>query len=258
MTQASRSTAFTLLPMLACSLAAQNDPRQTGPATLVIEYRCPPGQRVQLRQAAMGSLPRLEAWKNDNVLASYRILFSRYVNTNNWDMLTILTFRSYADVARWKEVERLAPAGLPSGGLAATSAIYTYPADSVRRKTDDTDPAQPVYLVVPYTIEAAPDAYLRYVDDYMRPQFEGWMREGALTGYEVFLQRYTASRPWDSLLLLRYKDEASLGLRESVVAKVRRELQNDPAWKSLSDNKRGMRTEKEVVIADELAPSVSH
>jgi hypothetical protein len=93
---------------------------------------------------------------------------------------------------------------------------------------------------------------LQYVDDYVLPQFDGWMREGILTRYQLFMQRYTAARPWDSLIVLEYKDDESLGLREKTVAKVRQELQSNPAWKALNENKQSIRVEKEAVIADQL------
>jgi hypothetical protein len=249
-----RPLMLTLAMAFGMAAQSQEDPNQTGPATLVIQYYCPPGQRAQLRQAAIGNLQRFEALKNNNLLAGYHILFSRYVNTNNWDMLAVLSFSTFADVAKWKEIERRTPAGLPAGALATTSAIFTYPADSVRSHASESAPVQPVYLVVPYTFPVARQAYLQYVDDYVRPQFEGWMREGVLARYEVLLQRYTASRPWDSLILLQYRDDESLGLRESVVAKIRRELQSNPSWKALSDSKQSVRVEKEAVVADELVP----
>ena len=61
------------------------------------------------------------------------------------------------------------------------------------------------------------------------------------------LQRYTAARPWDGLLVLQYKDDAALGQREKVVAQVRQELQNDAKWKALADSKQSIRTEKEAI-----------
>ena len=74
-------------------------------------------------------------------------------------------------------------------------------------------------------------------------------------GYGLYLQRYTAARPWDAMLVLEYKDDAALGLREKIVEKVRQELRSDPKWKALADSKQTIRSEKEAVIADELTPN---
>ena len=209
----------------ACCTAAQENPTQSGPTTLVIEYRCLPGQRAQLRQAASGALYQFAELKNNHVLASYHVLFSRYVNTNTWDMLAVLNFPTFADVTKWKAIERRTPAGLAADGLAATSAIFTYPADAVRGNATDSRAAHPVYLVIPYTISVPPPAYLQYVDDYVRPQFEELDTRRSSCRLRCFLAALCrVACPWDSLILLQYKDDGSLGLRETVVAKVRQEL----------------------------------
>jgi hypothetical protein len=52
--------------------------------------------------------------------------------------------------------------------------------------------------------------------------------------------------------MLQYRDEQGLDRREEVVAKVRRALAADPAWKAISDNKKAMRAEKQAALADEL------
>ena len=106
--------------------------------------------------------------------------------------------------------------------------------------------------MVPYTITVTPAAYLKYADEYVRPQFDGWIKEGILSSYQFFMQRYTAGRPWDTLIFLQYKDGESFGLREKIVAKVRAQLQSNPVWKAASDTKQSLRVEKEAIIADEL------
>ncbi len=113
------------------------------------------------------------------------------------------------------------------------------------------DTSKSVFLVIPYDVANLED-YKPYVAGYVIPQMDGWIREGVLRGYSLYLNRYYAGKPWDSLLILEYKDMESFGQRESVVAKVRAALSTDPKWKALSDNKKNMRTEKETVLAEEL------
>ncbi len=243
-----------LLCLAALAATAQQDPRETGPTTLVIQYRCPPNNRVQLRQFMRDQgLKQLESWKRNSILAGYRVLFSRYVDTNNWDMAAILSFSMYDNVVKWRSVEHGSPAGLPDAALAWTTSVNTYPADLMVANAAETAPQHPVYLVIPYTISVAPPAYLEYFHSYVQPQCDGWIKEGVLGRYELYMQRYPAARPWDSLLILQYNDDDSLGARERVIAKVRQRLQSDPAWKELAGSKQNIRTEKEAVVADELA-----
>ena len=68
----------------------------------------------------------------------------------------------------------------------------------------------------------------------------------------MYMQRYTAGRPWDTMIFLRYKDDLSFGRREQIVNKVRAELAKNPVWKAISDNKQSVRVEKEAIIADDL------
>src|SRR5213078_1250955 len=118
----------------------------------------------------------------------------------------LLTFPDYTAVEKWKRVERESPAGLPPGVLAMATSISTYPVDLMRHKAIEETPLVPVYFVIPYTYSVTTPAYLQYVDDYVIPQFNGWINEGVLANYEIHLQRYADARPWDALFFLEYKD----------------------------------------------------
>lgn len=243
-----------LLSTATFSVAADaEDPKQNGPVALVIQYRCLPGQRATFRQQLLSiGLPSFAQWQADGILADYHLLFSRYVDTNSWDALALVTFRHYSDVTRWRKVEAERPAGLPENTLALTTSVETYPVDLLRQGASSDRPLHPVYMVVPYTFSVTTPAYLKYFDDYVGPQFKGWIDAGVLGSYQVYLQRYTAARPWDVMIFLQYKDDDSFGLREKTVAETRAKLQSNPVWKAASDNKQSLRVEKQAIIADEL------
>lgn len=235
------------------AVAAQQDPRGSGPTALVIMYRCAPAQRVELRGRMVETgLRQFEDWKRRGTVASYHILFSRYVNTDAWDMMALIRFSHSPDAERWKEVERSMPAGLGPDTLRLTTAVNTYPADLMLEGESPGSHEHPLYLVVPYTYSVSTPAYLTYADHYIKPQFDGWLAEGILASYQLFLQRYSGVQPWDSLIVLKYKDEESLGARERIKEKVRERLESNPSWKAISESKQSIRTEKESVIADEL------
>jgi len=245
--------------LLLCAAAAitlqAQDPKETGPTSLAITYHCHPDKRSDLRNSMReDGLPLFEGYRRDAILADYRILMSRYVDTNNWDMLLLLRFSDYTAVERWKLIEQDSPAGLPPKVVGMATSMSTYPLDLMRRKAIEDTPRQPVYLLIPYTYSVTAPAYLQYVDDYVTPQFDGWIDEGVLVTYEIYTQRYSAARPFDAFFLLEYKDDESLGQREKVVAKVRQRLQANPKWKAAADSKQTIRVEKEAIIADELTP----
>jgi len=221
---------------------------------LVMQYRFPPGKRPDVRQRMLaGGLQNFDRWQADGILSGHRIFISRYVDFNGWDMMAVLQFRQYNDVARWRRVEATAPAGLAPEVLALATTVETYPVDTLRYGASEDRPIHPVHFVTAYTLSASPDQYVQYFDAYLKPQFEGWMREGVLSSYQLMMQRYPAARPWDVLILLTYKDEENFGLRESVAAKVRGQLQDNAGWNTAGANGRRISVEKQGIICDELA-----
>jgi len=93
----------------------------------------------------------------------------------------------------WAEIEAAAPAGLDGEATRLITAGATYYADLVsHERVRTSDPSsKPVYMVIPYTIEPnSSDEYVKYAQAYVVPQLQGWMREGALAGWDLFVSRY--------------------------------------------------------------------
>jgi hypothetical protein len=239
--------------------AAAETPAPGGPRNLLITYRCDPANRPAFRAYLQGEgLARLAKFKRDGVIQSYQILFNPFNGSGTWDAMTILSFARFADTRRWQEIERTAPGGLTRAGLLLGKPVDTYSADL---PWEDLDAAagsdrDSVYYVIPYEYTSL-DQYKKYVDGYVIPQVKGWLQDGALAGYRIFLNRYSVGRPWDSLFIYRYRDLESFGRRDEVVARVRKTLVDDPAWKQLSDIKQTIRTESENTITEALQPTAA-
>ena len=247
-----------LIALFAClavpSAAPAEEWREEGPRTLVMTYRVPAAARLSFRDAVRAqTLPRLTALKAAGDLDSYHVLVSRYADAQSWDMLVILNFHGPAALARWRTVEETAPAGLGPKALKLVGQVESAPGDMMREKISPQPAAEPpVYLVVPYDYLVSTDAYLAYVDGYLLPQADGWIEEGAISSYGIFLPRYAAGRTWSSLLILAYRGDAGLARRDSVVKTVRARLSPVPEWKAFAENKTKIRDEKVPMIADEL------
>jgi len=221
--------------------------------SLVEEISTTPARRPALRQdLASVQLRRLERWRERGILKSYRLLFNRFADTGSWDAVEVLTFADPAAAARWARIERAAPAGLDPRALSLATELRSTPSDLARRGGADADAGAGPFLVIPYEALVSLPEYERYFDGYTLPQLSGWSDEGVLGGFELHLARYAAGRPWSAMLVLRYRGEDALDRREAVVAKVRRDLAADPAWKAFSDDKKAIRTEKQLAVADEL------
>ena len=250
---------FTLL-FLAWSAHAQepfSKLRATGPQTLAMAYRCNPDQRANLRQIMADSgVARFEGWKKQGILKDYNILFNSYLDSETYDLLTLLTFQDFSGVNRWKEIERTAPGGLSNEALKLVTSAITYSLDLVRRGASKERPktGQSVYFIIPYDYVIGTDDYVRYLDTYVIPQVDGWMEENVLASYSMYLSRYSTARAWGSLFVLEYRDHDAFGKRESTLAKVREKLRTNAAWLAASENKQKIRVEKQTIIAEELLP----
>lgn len=241
--------ALLLIAPLAGAVTVGAEPPAPG---LVIAFHAKAGDRTALRTALEATQPaRLRRWQADGTLSGYRLLFARYADGGGWDAMELLSFKDSAAVSRWRAIERAAPGGLDARALALVTSIDTTPTDHIRGGGTDraTDPA---VLVVPYLALVPPADYARYLDGYTTPQFQGWIAEGVLDGYDIVISKYPAGRDWNALIVLRYNDDAALGRRDEVVAKTRARLALDPAWKAISDDKKSVRTEKVLVVADQI------
>ncbi len=229
---------------------------QGGPLNILITYRSAAADRPAFRAYLQGEeTAKLEALKKQGVLKDYQILFNPFVTTGTWDAMTVLSFTHYADTQRWKEIERTEPGGLGPAGLKLAKPIQTYSADLGWEDTaSDPGPAgKRVVYVIPYSYNAL-DQYKSFVDAYVIPQVKGWIKEGVLSRYRLYLNRYSVGDPWDSLFVYEYRDLDSFGRREETVAKVRAPLRNDPVWKNLNDTKANIRSESENTITEILSP----
>ena len=235
-------------------IAAAADASQGGPQSLIITYHTAPANRAAFHEELEKAGARqFQRWNDEDVRADYHLLFNRFADSDNPDAVALLKFPDGAQAAQWTKVEQAHPAGLTKKALSLVAAVHTSPADLVRSDRSAETTGKSVFMVIPYETTVSPAEYIKYADGYTIPQFEGWMREGVLSHYDVFVNRYYAGRPWSAMVVLEYKDDAALGMREAVVARVRARLKDNPDWKAISDSKKNIRNEKQVVVADPIA-----
>ena len=227
--------------------------RDRSSLSLVLTFHTAPVNRAGFRKELEETVLReFEQMRQGSTLQAYTVLFSRYVDDAGWDAMILATFSNEAGLAAWKNLEESAPAGLSAKALSLITNINTAPADLIQDKAAAQGQNSPVFLVIPYEIAVPGDEYTAYLSGYVVPQLDGWMGEGILVRYRIYLARYPAGRPWQSLLVLEYKSQEALGSREATVAKVRARLKENAEWKALSDNKKTIRVEKAATIADPL------
>ncbi len=245
--------AFFWLLMTVSLACAQEPPPDSVPLNLAIAYYTKPENLVGLRRyMSQSGLAQFAKWRSDGVLKDYRALFASYVDSGVPAMYILLGFPNAAAALRWTEIEKTMPAGLTPDGLALVSSAETAQMDVAFHGQSPPASANSVFMVIPYEFYVTPGEYRQYMKDYGVPQFDGWLRENVILSYGVYVNRYSASKPWGSLIVFEYRDAESLGRREAVMAKVRAQLQSNPTWKSISENKHKIRSERQAFIGESL------
>lgn len=228
-----------------------------GPTSLVITYTAKPETRAAFRAyMEKQGAAQFAQWKKDGVFSNAQILFCAYAGSSAFDLAVILDFRHYTDLARWKEIEKRMPGGLPSEALALGAPDGASFTDVLAHGVAERrDPAKAVYMIASYKVVTDANRYRKYVEAYTVPQMKGWIGAGVLSSYTMYLNQNPAGARWDALLVLEYKDLAGLAQREAVKSKVRAQLAaSDAGWKAWSADKGAVRNEIGIAIADAIAP----
>lgn len=246
-----------LLIVVSTSIRAQI--KDSGPMTIVISYSSAPEKRAAFRSfMETKGVMQFEEWKRAGVFLDYQLLFSSFTGANpgNLDMAAILQFGSFVDVAKWKAVDRLMPGGLTSEGLAlghADRSTLAYPIS--RGEAPQRNPAGAAYVLGLYQVLVDAPSYTRYARAYVEPQVRGWLKEGAVTAYDMYLTQpgqNPETVPWTFLLILEYTDMEALAESDAVKNKVRVGLSENPDWKALAASKAATRKAKGFVFADAI------
>lgn len=244
------------------SAAAQE--KGEGPFSLFITFQCKPENKAAFRAHMAGAgVQKFEQWKKQGVYKDYLVLFSSYVNSGDTapDMLVRLDFAKYVDSANWKKVEQASPAGMTAEALKLCPPVTSYLADLNYEggPSPKRDLRKAVYLWIPYHLEKGigKPVYKKYFETYVKPQNDGWLKDGALSWWGVYFNQHNTGKPWDMIFLYEYSDMVGLARRDNVKEAVRAQLKSDPVWKEVSDNKQSYRWEDQVIIMDPILPSAS-
>lgn len=239
------------IPLAIAMLVAVPAPASASPCLVVAMTADAKDRSALLADLSHEQVTALRRWQIRGTISSYRMMFTRAPDAGVWDAMMVLLFPDEAAETRWRRDAPLLNAGVVAGALAHVRSIETTPCEEVRREGPAGRPSGPT-LVVPYRAQISPTDYLAYLDGYTIPQFHGWMKDNVLAGFEIVTSRYPAGREWNALILLNYRDDASLARREQETAKVRADLTSDAGWRAYSESKKNIRTEGRLAVADDV------
>ncbi len=245
------SAALVALTFIFVSSSAFGQAEVNGPTALILTYRAKPEYRAKFRSMmATEGIAQFNKWKNDHVFANYGVLFTTYAADNIPDMFLILKFDHFTDLGRWQQIEQSNPGGLSEKAQSIAVVDSSATADIVKEEKAASSTKDSQFFVIEYDVLAEMPKYISYVQGYVAPQFDAWIKAGAVVSYASFVNQNPAGAPWSSFIVLEYKDLNALAAREVIKNKARAELAaSDPVWKKWSDDKTAIRKEKAAIPA---------
>jgi hypothetical protein len=216
-----------------------------GETHLVLNYKCAPQNRAAFREFMdTKGVAQFEAWKQQGVMANYLILFSTMSNETMYDMWVILDFNKFADIGEWWRVEQKNPGGLSAAGLAlATPKSCVYTDLPWRGGKANPDLSKSVFMIIPYLTLVPVPQYDDFVDKYVVPQVDGWVKSGLMSSYQIHMDQNPTNAPWHSLLVFEYNGLKGVALRDTLKNDMRKQLKDEPGYKKYSPIKLTIRKE---------------
>ena len=243
-----------LLAALALSLGLAHaaNPLDSGPTTLTMAYHTRPGDRLALKDyMRVTGLKQFAGWRDQGIIKDYRVYWSRYADSLNWDMLVVVQFADTKKVVGVEE-DRGALSRRASRSAWRSSAPRSTPiprtctsAAASRRPTRCSSSSRT-------TTSSPRREYLKYVQSYITPQYDGWIGEKVLAGYQIYLGRFPVSRYWSALMILEYRTRRRSACASRPSNKVRAKLRENPEWKAIHESKQNVRVTRQYVMADLL------
>jgi hypothetical protein len=167
-------------------------------------------------------------------------------------MTLVLRFNHFTDLAGWAKIEQIAAGGLPAAAQPLVESITSDLADLDWASPAARGPHDSLYVLFPYDLTSDPVTYKAYTTQKTVPQLDIWIKEGAITGYRMYMCHTESGGTWGSLLVMDYTGYKGLGSQTTVEPKVRDMLSKDLKWKAWLDRSMSLRTLRKPVIADKL------
>jgi len=204
---------------------------------------------VPAAAAGAAALPALLAdWRKNGLVSDDFLLASNPGKAAAFSEVAVLEFPDETCVGRWQQ------AGAPALG----AGLVVTPVDRLAHgETFPRDSTKATFLVAEYDVLATPERYQEYAEGYVTPEMEAMRTQSkVLTSYFLYAAKDKASAPWQSMLIMEFRDSVAFGKRDESMKAARDELAAVPAWKALSDTKTTIRKEASLTESSwELLPA---
>jgi phosphate transport system substrate-binding protein len=189
----------------------------------------------------------LAEWRQTGLVADAWLLKCTDPKHQEIAALAVLQFPDQHSLDEWQQ----------KGAPAIKEGLITTKVDTLARgETFPRDSTKAIFQVAQYDVTTSPKQYKEYVQGYVVPEMESLRARRILTSYFLFAARDPGAAPWQSLLVMEYRDNVALGRREQAMGEARNELAANPTWKVFSDSKQSIRKERSLTQFEwELLPA---
>ena len=176
---------------------------------------------------------QLAKWRQQGLVSDAMLLRSDQAATAAFEALGVLEFHNEEALRRW---QRIAQPQVGEGvDVIVTDAIAH--AEKTPRNSADS-----VFVVAQYDVGNSQAEFQRYVDGYQLPDMKARIAERLINRYTNFWAREESNAPWQSLLIMEYRDPHSYAISEEVKERIGERLAAaDPVYREFQNAKEGLR-----------------
>ncbi len=164
----------------------------------------------------ISSLPQqLSNWRHSGLLNQVRLLRSDESSESNFELLGTLEFSDEPAMKRWQEA---ASAELGEGVNIIASDVLAH------LETGPRDSSGSVFVVMQYDVMVPRPEFQNYIDGYQLPEMVVRLEAGGLLAYTSYYKHSGYDAPWQSLLVVEYRDEHAYEVSADVNSALGKEL----------------------------------
>jgi len=176
---------------------------------------------------------QLAKWRQLGLVADAQLIDSDKGEPGNFDLLGILEFPNEPALQRWQEIAQ----GEVGGGVSVTVADALSHSEKTPRNSLDS-----VFQVMQYNIMVPKDEFIQYLADYQTPELQARIDARIMNRFTNYYARPGSTAPWQSLLILEYRDPHSFAIKDEIKAEISARLKaENPVFKATNDAKHDFR-----------------
>ena len=178
---------------------------------------------------------QLAKWRQMGLAADAQLIQNENLAEPGFEYLGILEFPSEASGQRWRDV---AEASLGEG-------VVVTPVDAVAHmEKTPRNSAKSIFMITQYRVRVPEAGFRDYVENYQMPHMHARIDRRIVNRYTNFYAKPGSGAPWQSLLVLEYRDPHSFSISGQIQQEINETLsESNDRYSQLHKEQQDIRTE---------------